>query len=825
MSAKILVVDDSAPDRLIIKNMLSEYSILTACDGLEAMCQIDKHEDIDLVILDLNMPNMDGFQVLAALNADARYKKLRTIILTNNDELENEIKGLRLGAVDYIRKPLYTESLKARIDIHVELLRVKRLSEQKLYEQSVTLDAIFHQAPVGIAISYSSEPFMEESNNITSINSKFEQITGRSKEELLKLGWAKITHPDDLHEDINNYMKLQSGEIKGYSIEKRYIKPDGSIVWVHMIATALNLSSEHKYNHICLVQDISKRKAVEADLLESERNKSVLLSHLPGLAYRCNYDQEWTMQFVSAGCFNLTGYPPESLLYNKELSFNDIIAPEYHEPIWKEWERVLDKRLPFKYEYEIITASGERKWVMEMGEGIFNEQGTVEALEGIVFNIDDIKAMQNNLKFNNEHDKWTGLFNRNYLENLLENDAKTPTKEKRAVVSINLSTVQSLTVTYGFHYTQDMMKKIADTLNLHCTDQRVLFNTYENRFVFYVKAYKDKNELIRFCEAIENTLEPLLAIERIGGGIGVVEIDQDNEHDIDQLLKNLLIASERAINIYDRDFGICFFSTEMEDQINRENVIKHELDQIAADENNDRLFLQFQPILDLKSNKICGFEALARLNSYDLGLVPPLEFIPIAEKTKLIIPIGEKIIHQALHFLNKLKENGHGTINVSINVSAIQLLRVDFNKNLLGMINEIRVNPENIGLEITESVFALNYQEINRILGELIDSGIHIAIDDFGTGYSSLARERELNVNCLKIDKYFIDKLLTLKPEEVITGDIISMAHKLGHCAVAEGVEHEEQRQYLLNNGCDKIQGYLVGKPLDEEVALELLKE
>lgn len=235
--------------------------------------------------------------------------------------------------------------------------------------------------------------------------------------------------------------------------------------------------------------------------------------------------------------------------------------------------------------------------------------------------------------------------------------------------------------------------------------------------------------------------------------------------------------------------------------------------------------MQFQPILDLKSNKICGFEALARLNSCELGLVPPLEFIPIAEKTKLIIPIGEKIIHQALRFLNKLKENGHGTINVSINVSAIQLLRVDFNKNLLEMIYEMRVNPENIGLEITESVFALNYQEINRVLGELIDSGIHIAIDDFGTGYSSLARERELNVNCLKIDKYFIDKLLTLKPEEVITGDIISMAHKLGHCAVAEGVEHEEQRQYLLNNGCDKIQGYLVGKPLDEDAALELLKE
>ncbi|MGI6790560.1 EAL domain-containing protein, partial [Aminivibrio sp.] len=116
------------------------------------------------------------------------------------------------------------------------------------------------------------------------------------------------------------------------------------------------------------------------------------------------------------------------------------------------------------------------------------------------------------------------------------------------------------------------------------------------------------------------------------------------------------------------------------------------------------------------------------------------------------------------------------------------------------------------------------YQGINRVLGTLRDSGLHVAIDDFGTGYSSLARERELNVDCLKIDKFFVDKLLTLSPEDAITAGIISMAHRLGHCVVAEGVEHEEQKEYLLRNGCDKIQGFLVARPLDEEAALELIR-
>ena len=139
MSVKILVVDDSATDRLIIKNMLSKYSILTACDGLEAMHLIYAHEDIDLIILDLNMPNMDGFQVLSALKSNERFKNLRIIILTNYYELDNEIKGLKLGAVDYIRKPIHMDSLKARIDIHIELLRIQNLFEQMLYDQGANI--------------------------------------------------------------------------------------------------------------------------------------------------------------------------------------------------------------------------------------------------------------------------------------------------------------------------------------------------------------------------------------------------------------------------------------------------------------------------------------------------------------------------------------------------------------------------------------------------------------------------------------------------------------------------------------------------------------
>jgi len=825
MSIKILVVDDSASDRLIIKKMLNEYNILIACDGLEAMKQIEEHKDINLIILDLNMPKMDGFQVLEALRADGMLKKIHTIILTNYDELENEIKGLRMGAVDYVRKPIQMESLKARIDIHVELLRVQQFLEQKLYEQGLTFDLIFNQAPVGIAISFSNDLITNQQNKNFSINPMYEKITGRTKEELKKLGWEAITHPDDLEKDLRNYKKLQSGEINSYTMEKRLIKPDGSIVWVNLIMASLDLSDNDQSNHIALLQDITRRKAIEAELTESERSKSVLLSHLPGLAYRCNYDREWTMQYVSAGCFELTGYPPESFVANKDLSFNDIIAPEYRDLLWEKWKYNLANKLPLNHEYEIITVDGKKKWVLEMGEGIFNEQGEVEALEGIIIDITDRKTMENSLKYNNEHDSWTGLYNRNYLENILTIDARKQETEKRAILNINLSALQSLTLAYGFHYTQDLIKNIVDALIIYCTNQRQLFYSYENQFVFYLKGYKDKNELIEFCDTISNTLESLLVAERVSGGIGVVEICHDNEHDVDQLLKNILIASERAFGIDDRDFGICFYGAELEARIIREEDIKRELAQIAEDENNSELFLQYQPILDIKSNQICSFEALARLNNNKFGLVPPLEFIPIAEEAKLIIPIGKKIILHAFRFLNKLKNYGYNNISVSINISVIQLLKNDFCENLLEIINEMQVNPENICLEITETVFSSEYEKINRILGELKEAGFFIAIDDFGTGYSSLARERELNINCLKIDKLFIDKLMYLKPKESIINDIISMAHNLDHYVIAEGVEHKKQKQYLIDHGCDKIQGYLISKPLDEDAAFKFLKK
>lgn len=462
-----------------------------------------------------------------------------------------------------------------------------------------------------------------------------------------------------------------------------------------------------------------------------------------------------------------------------------------------------------------------------MGEGVYSESGEAIAVEEIIIDISDRKEIENLLKYNNEYDRLTGLHNLNYLQNIILEDAQKINPSKRAIIGITLISMHELSTMFGFQYTQNLIKDLARLLEVHSTENRLLGNAYENRFIYYIRDYNDKNELLDFCKNISGTLEPFLAAERISAAIGIVEITRDNERDVDEIFRKLLIASQKARQSSDstESIAVCFYDEEIEKQVTRENEIKCELSQIASSDDSEGLFLQFQPILYLNSNKLWGFEALARMESKILGRVSPMEFIPIAEETKLIVPLGKKLIQQAFRFLKKLEKQGYDQLKVSINLSVIQLLKTEFLNEMLEIARKMDVDPAKIAIEVTESVFSSECDKINRALEKLKKAGLQIFIDDFGTGYSSLARIRDFNVDTIKIDKSFIDKLTNVEPEKTITCDIISMAHKLGYTVVAEGVEYEKQKEYLLNSGCDKIQGYLISRPLDENAAIDFLGE
>ncbi len=237
------------------------------------------------------------------------------------------------------------------------------------------------------------------------ISPSVEKLLGESAEEHMKRTLeekfpeqTRIEILSMLQEELEKEKCPAVDKTRSRTIEVQQYKADGSIIWVEMSVSFLR---DQLGNAIALQgvsRDITKRKLADQALEESERSKSVLIANLPGMAYRCNYDREWTMQFVSAGSVKLTGYPPESLINNRDLSFAGLIAPEYRDYIWTELERILPRKLPFEFEYEITTKSGERKWVLEMGEGVYDNENSLEALEGIILDISDRKRAEEQLK-------------------------------------------------------------------------------------------------------------------------------------------------------------------------------------------------------------------------------------------------------------------------------------------------------------------------------------------------------------------------------------------------------------------------------------------
>ena len=233
--------------------------------------------------------------------------------------------------------------------------------------------------------------------------------------------------------------------------------------------------------------------------------------------------------------------------------------------------------------------------------------------------------------------------------------------------------------------------------------------------------------------------------------------------------------------------------------------------------------LYYQPQYDIKGGGLRGVEALIRWKDDSGRMISPAEFIPIAEKTGSIITIGYWVISEAMRTYAQWRNKYNRPIIMSINISAIQYKRPDFVANIISLLEQYQIEPNEIELEITESVLIEDFNEVVTKMRMLRDYGIRVSLDDFGTGFSSLSYLKGLPIDTLKIDKSFIDTLITDDSTRIITESIISMVKRLGFETVAEGVETEEQYEYLKNIQCDNIQGFYLGKPMPEQELESLL--
>lgn len=263
------------------------------------------------------------------------------------------------------------------------------------------------------------------------------------------------------------------------------------------------------------------------------------------------------------------------------------------------------------------------------------------------------------------------------------------------------------------------------------------------------------------------------------------------------------------------------FNKEPEEKItgdSHENI-EYELG-IAIRE--EQFFLCYQPLIDTKSKKMVWMEALIRWKHPQKGIINPLDFIPIAERTGQIVLIGEWVLENACRQLRKWYDKNYSNYGISVNISAIQLRQPGFSEFVVNVINKNRLVPESLEIEITESELIESSHVVTNNIALLCEQGIKITLDDFGTGYNSFKYIQEFLINGIKIDKIFISNM-NVNINKIIIDSVISFGHKINAEVTAEGVETKEQYEYLKSHGCDRIQGYYFSKPLSPEELIEYM--
>lgn len=423
------------------------------------------------------------------------------------------------------------------------------------------------------------------------------------------------------------------------------------------------------------------------------------------------------------------------------------------------------------------------------------------------------------------YDKLTRLPNREYLYEYLQKEIRKIDKDKKAILLLNITNFKTLNITYGYNYANRIIVEMAKRLMDAIDEEDMLFHFGGDRFILFIQEFDEIKDLVKLANSIINYLSLPFSDKNeqqyVNSEVAIVVIE-DEDITVDRVLQDATLAlslKERTVN---GNSSVVVFNKEMEDTILRRERIEKAIQRVISDEDSS-CYLVFQPKLDIRENKIIGFEALARMEVEGLGRISPPEFISIAEDRLLIYDLGKIIIKKSCEFLSLLIESGFKDKSVAINISGIQLLREEFLDDLMEITSIYNTDLKLLEFEITESVLLENYDLINSKLEKIKNMGIKVSLDDFGTGFSSLARLRGLNIDIVKIDRYFIDRISMQEEDRLISADIISMSHKIRLKVVAEGVEREDQLEYLRKYNCDFMQGYLLSRPLSVDDAIYFL--
>jgi diguanylate cyclase (GGDEF)-like protein len=421
------------------------------------------------------------------------------------------------------------------------------------------------------------------------------------------------------------------------------------------------------------------------------------------------------------------------------------------------------------------------------------------------------------------YDTLTDLPNRTLFEDRLAQALAVAqrTNQPLAVLFVSLDQLKKVNDTLGHPLGDLLLKEVASRLRLCITEGDTVARFGGEEFAILLTTIGQTRDVLEVVGSIRELLKPSFDLngqELFGtASMGISFFPLDGT-DSQSLLKNAGAALYRTKTAGGDNYQ--FYTADMHAIASKRLALETSLRQAIE---NGELLLHYQPRVEVDSLRITGVEALIRWQNPLLGLVSPADFIPLAEETGLILPIGDWVLREACRQNKAWQEKGVATMRVSVNISALQLQRQDLAESVIQILEETQLAPEFLELELTESSIMSNAKSTIDVLTKLQSMGVMISIDDFGTGFSSLSYLKRLPIDALKIDQSFVRDVSTDQDDAALVMAIITLAHNLRLRVVAEGVETEEQWNFLHLLKCDEIQGFLFSKPLPPDALERLL--
>ena len=640
------------------------------------------------------------------------------------------------------------------------------------------------------------------------------RIHGYEVEELIGRD-ARIFAPTSSRKDL---MPEDLQNMKNWSRESINCRRDGSLFPVRVTSDIVRDGAGDGIAIVTTCEDISERKRSEENL---RLRQQVIESSSNGIMITDTTGSENPIIFVNPAFGRITGYSPQDVL-GRSMHF--LLGDDQEQAEFLEIGAALHDQREGNAVLRCFRKDGSLFWNDLSVFPVRDESGMVANFVWVINDVTEREQHQELLEYQSNHDALTGLPNRNLLADRITQALANSHRynQRTAVLFIDLDNFKFVNDSLGHALGDRMLIILADRLHKCIRSGDTVARYGGDEFVVVVSNLEKSEGAVAVSQNIQEQISRPLTIDghefEITCSIGISIYPKDGQ-DVDTLLKNADAAMYRAKEKSRNTFQ--FYTSEMNDRVVERMVIERHLRHALE---MDEFEVHFQPQIELLQGRIIGVEALLRWRSPELGFVSPDRFIPLAEETGLIVPIGEWVIDACCRQNKAWQNAGFTPMTISVNLSARQLQKKDLAAVIESILLKTGLEPRFLELEIVESMVMQDVESAASIMTELKRLGVKLAMDDFGTGYSSLSYLKRFPFDKLKIDLSFVRDIMTDPESAAIARAIIAMAHNMNLRAIAEGVETEEQLDYLRLHGCDEMQGYFVSRPVsapDMEVMLK----